>query len=403
MMMATPFFIFILIPLVIGGVFAWHKGGKPGKLGPIFLGIFLFLLFLVFVPYFAFRSTPERTDVTSYSSQRSVLPGWYANLSQEYEADVYPSKTSALRALGRRMAKSIQEIRQFQSAQGHPQKAQLTLVRNEIDRKFLLDAFREGIKEHTGATITYATDTTGLQPGDVYLQLKIQEEERKRAPWNSSQKVSSGRISASAKTTGMSTTIHAQYAEKPWVEDFERFRAREARPRNNQPWILAKSQSTAHKASYAQREAIDDGVRQLRPWVESLMPKYLRRSWFGSSRPNVEQIRNILRAELRGSIYVTDRFEQKFQQNGTSIWWEGMLINSSDRNLDLLAQRCAQGGGRQEWTWARTAGSAAGLLGLVCVVYLFMNLATRGYYVWALRGTVVVVLLIVILVIVRFS
>ena len=167
----------------------------------------------------------------------------------------------------------------------------------------------------------------------------------------------------------MSTTIHAQYSEKPWVEDFERFRALEARPRIP-TWIFAKSQTAGHKASYAQQEAIEDGMRQLRPLVAERMQKYVRKQgWFGSSQPNTAEVREILRRELRSRVYETDRFEQKFQQHGTTVWWEGMLINASERNLDLLAQRCAQGGNRQEWTWARTAGSAAGLLGVVCVVY----------------------------------
>ena len=45
----------------------------------------------------------------------------------------------------------------------------------------------------------------------------------------------------------------------------------------------------------------------------------------------------------------------------------------------------------------------AGLLGLICRVYLILHLATRGYYVWMLRGGVVVVILIVVVVILKLS
>ena len=395
MMMAKPFFLLFLILLVIGGVVAWQKGGKAGKWILVILGIFLVLLL---VPhYFARRSSVEQSPETFDPPPREVRPGWYANLAREYEADVYPSQEAALRALGWRMETPIQKIRQYQSSQGHPQKTFLTLVRNEIEPEYL-DAFRAGIEERTGATIRYAADNSELQHGDVYLEFVIQEEKNERSPWNSGQRVSRGRISASAKTAGMSTTIHAQYAGKPWVEDFDKFQAEDARGRN-QRWIVGKSRSTVHNSGSAHREAIEDGMWQLQPLVESrLRMNSGRQGWFGSSRPNSQEIQDFLRAELGGRIYVADRFVQKFQQNGRSIWWEGMLINASDRNLDLLAERCLKREGRQEWTWARTAGSAAGLLGLICVVYLFLNLATRGYYVWVLRGGVVVIIIIVVII-----
>lgn len=395
MVMAGPFILFILAFLVVGGVLIWRKGGKAGKWVLIVSGIFLVLLFMLH--FSARRFSPERAyDETFYPSQRSVRPGWYANLAREYEADVYPSQEAALRALGRRMETPIQEIRQYQSSQGHPQKTSLTLVRNQIEPKYL-DAFRAGIKERTGATIRYAADKSELQQGDVYLEFAIQEEKNERSPWNSGQRVSRGRISASAKTVGSNTTIQARYEEKPWVEDFDKFQAEDARGRN-QRWIVGKSRSTVHNSGSAHREAIEDGMWQLQPLVESRLQKYLRRQgWFGTSRPNSKKVQEILRGELRSQVYVADRFEQKFQQNGRSIWWEVMLINASDRNLDLLVKRCVQGKGRQEWTWSQTAGSAAGLLGLVCVVYLFLNLATRGYYVWVLRGAVVVIILVIVI------
>jgi hypothetical protein len=395
MMMAAPFFVFIIILLIGMGFLFWIKGGKVGKWLLVFLGIFLVLLL---VPhYFAGRSTVERSPAPEAfdPSQRGVRPVWHESIAKEYEADVYPSKEAALRALGARLKTPIEKMRQFQSSQGHPEKTSLTLVRNENEPQYL-DAFREGIEEHTQSAITYAADNSGLQQGDVYIQISFEEEKVERAAWNPDQRISRGRISASVKTVGSGTTIQAEYVEKPWVEDFEKFQAEQTRPRNPR-WIVGKSHNRARRSDQARGEALEDGVRQLQPLVEGrLRMNSGRKGWFGSSRPNYQEIQDFLRAELRGGIYVTDQFVQKFHKanGGSSIWWEGILINASERNVDLLADRCLQREGRQEWSWARTIWSAAGLLGLVCAVYLFLNLATRGYYAWVLRGAVVVIIIV---------
>ncbi len=416
MMAVGPLFIFIIILLIGMGFLFWMKGeksrkkkGKGGAWLLITLGIFLALLFVRY--FFAYRSSPERVYEATYVSQPSGLPRWYEKLSQEYVADVYPSLESAARALGHKIAPKVASIAAKQQSGFAVYITQTNLTASEtasLERKSV-DGLRHeitNILQLPSLTVKvvpeHEKEAFRFAPESLVLQVKMLSWSRRTAPWSRMNRYQmEGTLQVSGHYENEEFKELAQFSEKPWVEDFARFRAQEAKS-GTQTWIFAQSETPGHKASFAQQEAIEDGMRQLRPLVESRLHKYLRRgSWFGSSRPNTTEVREILRQELRSRVYDTDRFEQRFQQHGTTVWWEGILINASDRNLDLLADRCAgQRGGRQQWTWARTAWSVGGLFILVCGVYLFVHLATRGYYAWALRGVIIVVL-IFILVMVR--
>jgi hypothetical protein len=43
------------------------------------------------------------------------------------------------------------------------------------------------------------------------------------------------------------------------------------------------------------------------------------------------------------------------------------------------------------------------MFALICVVYLFLNAATRGYYAWSLRIALIIVLGIGVLVVLNFA
>jgi len=367
MMAAGPLFIFILI-LLIGtiwaGVFIWKKGSKAGKWGIGSGGIFLLLLFLLIVPrFFVHRSMPERHYEASYVSQQSVQPGWYKKLSQEYEADVYPSLEAAARALGRKIAPKVASIAAKQqsvleayitqtestdSETASMEQKSVDCLRHEITNILQLPSLTvKVIPKNERERFPFPAES-------LVLHVKMISWSRRSTLWSQKNRYQiEGTLQVSGRYANEDIKELVQFKEKPWVEDFERFRAQETRL-GTETWIFAKSQTPGHKASYAQQEAIEDGMRQLQPMVENRIQKYLRRgSWFGSSRPNLGEVREILRRELRSRVYETDRFEQRFQQHGTTVWWEGILINASERNLELLAERCAQGipPRRDCWDW----------------------------------------------------
>ncbi len=71
-------------------------------------------------------------------------------------------------------------------------------------------------------------------------------------------------------------------------------------------------------------------------------------------------------------------------------------MDSSGYNLDQLARKCAGIQRAERESWLKIILSAMGMLGIVCVVYVFLNSATKGYYRASLRAAVVVLAIVII-------
>ena len=62
-----------------------------------------------------------------------------------------------------------------------------------------------------------------------------------------------------------------------------------------------------------------------------------------------------------------------------------MLIDTSAQKLNRLGSRMAAQVRVERITWAGMILSAIGVLLVIIVAYVFLNMATKGYYVWSLR------------------
>jgi hypothetical protein len=98
-------------------------------------------------------------------------------------------------------------------------------------------------------------------------------------------------------------------------------------------------------------------------------------------------------ADIRNGSFIADRFAQSFAGTAGRIWRQAILINASQDKLAELAHQKKIA--RQSWRtrWIRELISVVGIMLLICVVYLFLNAATRGYYTWSLRIAAVVLVL----------
>jgi hypothetical protein len=97
-----------------------------------------------------------------------------------------------------------------------------------------------------------------------------------------------------------------------------------------------------------------------------------------------------------------DLFLQSFDGVSGRFWRHAMLIDASPEKLNRLDARMNQLASGQRMSWARMIVSAIGVLVIIVLSYLFLNMATRGYYVWSLRiaGTVLAIAGIVSIVLV---
>ena len=96
--------------------------------------------------------------------------------------------------------------------------------------------------------------------------------------------------------------------------------------------------------------------------------------------------------DLSSGGFIADVFLQRFSGLAGPIWREAILIDTSQNKLNQLAEQKIASSRTKRLSWAKRGGTLIGMFALICVVYLFLNAATRGYYAWSLRIVLMAVL-----------
>jgi len=136
----------------------------------------------------------------------------------------------------------------------------------------------------------------------------------------------------------------------------------------------------------AERSAVRSAAQQLLPRIQAYLT-----DWKGQD-DLVGAIQNQI-DQREGIIY--DRFAQKLKRPYGDIWTEHILIDASPKKLQIMASRINKIPHAQQLNRLSKIGSIIGLIVLILVVYLFLNMATKGYYTWSLRIAGVVCLVAV--------
>jgi hypothetical protein len=89
--------------------------------------------------------------------------------------------------------------------------------------------------------------------------------------------------------------------------------------------------------------------------------------------------------DLKQIGLVLDTFVQSFDGSAGRIWRQAMLIDASPEKLASLNDRVHAIVHVERTSWARMIASALGVFAVIVVTYLFLNMATKGYYDWSLR------------------
>jgi len=325
----------LMVILLIAGlsisVLAWLIF-KSRKIGLCVFLAFLVLVSLCFVAL-VILDRPRLVKNTQYSNQVGIVPEyqthpiddvspiWLPGVEDQFEADVYPSRQSAERALGLRT------------------------------------------KDQTGVNLNTVVMEThpALWSGGPESQL------------------SSGRVEATVAGNNQQAAINANFVEKPWVENFADFVNRNPKDK----WILALSQESCVSQAEAEQQAMSNACGQV-AYLLNQMP----RQRFGAKGEIT-----VTGADIGNNSFIADKFAQSFDGTAGRIWRQAILINASQDKLAALASQKKLA--HQSWrtTWIHELVSVAGMAILICVVYLFLNAATRGYYTWSLRIAAVVLVL----------
>jgi len=367
---------------------------KPFSKRPWLAVVVLLAVLFVLAPAFLFTSMrlrrvvhhiPEISpELIAPRSQDTTAAIWLPGIEDEFEANVYPSKRSAVRSLGLRIGQAVGRVFDTRISP-----SRFVLFQGAHDRS-LLDEFGEAItRTFPGTQWSIEPETAGVQDDEVGIRLDFVDIHTHPVPWTreSESEATSGTVQASVLSQNRHANIKANFSEKPWVEDFSGFL--NAKP--NRRFIIAKSTESCMTDGEANRQALENACAQL---TQMLSRVTRRRS--GVPKPLASRVEadDILESNL-----VLDRFVQSFEGSAGRIWRQALLIDGSTSKLEQLAHRKVMMARAMKMNWAKMFVTVFGLLALITIVYAFLNAATKGYYTWSLRiaGIVLAAIAIILL------
>ena len=427
--------VFLIPGLIILGliVFAVIKSGKGkgllvvlGVLGVIAV-VMVFHLFSVSVQHApqpvrmqtsrdgTRRVEPIRVQTARVTSEPAI---WHPGVEKEFLADVYPSRRAAVLALARHATETIIDSsladveisREIGLLQGDHDRGLLTELARQIERhsthesvtcrvlqiagserdviggsEWFVDG--KGGEWFVGGSERDAGSDNSVAQLKLWVRLGFDDVQTKRMSWND--EVSSGKVWLQVQGPDGVSSGQVGFAEKPWVESFPDFLS--SNP--SMQFRLARSGDTCMSQHEAHRQAVEDAMMKISQMLRSVQ-----------NNPSIVPANMaITENDLSSGGFIADTFLQRFSGLAGPIYREAILIDTSESKLSQLAERKTALSRAKRITWAKTGGTLAGMFALICVVYLFLNAATRGYYAWSLRIVLIIVLGIGVLVILNFA
>jgi hypothetical protein len=345
----------------------------------------LILIFLWGVSYQGFEANtativPEQ--ISTLSEQDNVAI-WLPGIEDEFEANIYPSKLSAVRSLGLHIDKPLRQV--F----GEAPPSGFVLFQGAHERGFIEEFGRAIAKTFPDTQWKIAPETVAVQPDEVGIRIDIVKIQTHAAPWKSGSEneMTTGTIQATVLAADKQASVRAEFVDKPWVEDFAGF----LNTRPNSRFIVAKSSEGCVSEDEAYNQAVQSACTQV---ADMLGQTSLRLSGVP-----VSFAKPVNSGDILDGGFILDRFLQSFNGTAGEIWRQALLVDVSPEKLKNLAQRKAVIARVRKRHFAGMFFSIAGLIVLITVVYAFLNAATKGYYTWSLRiaGAVFALVLIILL------
>ena len=348
------------------------------------LGLLL-LLAPLFILITSYRSVRHQTEVSMGStlppSEETTTAIWLPGIEDEFEANIYSSKLSAVRSLGLHIGKPVRQVFGETSPSG------FILFQGAHDRGLLDEFGRTIAKTFPDANWTIAPETVAVQPDEVGIRIDIVKVQTHPAPWlsGSENEMATGTIQASVLAGDKQASMKAEFVDKPWVDDFSGF----LNTRPNSRFIIAKSAESCMTEAEANQQAVQNAC--------TLVADMLGQTSLGISGVPVSFAQAVNSADILDGNFILDRFVQSFEGTAGKIWRQALLVDASAEKLKNLAQRKAIIARARKKSFAGMFFSIIGLIVLITVVYAFLNAATKGYYAWSLRIAGIVFALVVII------
>jgi hypothetical protein len=372
------------------------------------------------------RINNQARTTTAEREPATQTDQWVDAAQVDFEADVYPSERSAAVTLARQLTKSWDgvmppgqepvKILVDDSSKLEPGVVQAVLQtlqkalgdgRVEMDhshRGQYIEAMQETIQQMYGSGAP-ASAPAKTEP-DSTVRVTVSGDFY-QVPSNRGRLIEEKRgntVEVAISGPAGKRTRNASFVNKPWVENgIDRASQQPGREQ-----MIARSNGLCASRGEAEQKAVADAANKLLPMVRVAV-EHLQDSLNSQPQAGVFQVRQIrsdddlfvgIRAEMLRGTGIDDQFTQQLRRPYGNVWQQALLVDASDARITEYAQaflpqmmREHESSVRQRASWVRTGGSLILLALLIAGVYVFLNAATRGYYTWALRGSMVVLVL----------
>jgi hypothetical protein len=296
--------------------------------------------------------------------------------SEDFRADVYASPRTALRVLARDVAGTLCDCDSFEPDTSH------VVIVNDLEGA-IAGAMRQ---MHSDVHLRASADAIeSPKAGDFVVRVALTDPPRPAAMWGSAD-VRSGTLTATITGAAVKPlTVSVKFVDKPWADDWSAFINRE--PAKHK-WILAASPRPCISEQEADVYARNAAAQALWPSVRDQMHD----NAIGKKVIKVTQdfVVQQIQASLNRDLGVADQFVQRFDRPYGRVWKKSLLIDATPATIDKLARNISLAARqdlarRTSENW-RTWGSTGGLVGVILLLYFFVNAVTKGYFVWRLRA-----------------
>ncbi len=371
---AVPLFVVPLTFLFVLLVILTAKAPKVGAALIVAIVVMLVLGFWVMMPVASHRSVHTVTAVAqpvTPAPPQAPSPIWSEGVEHQFEADIYPSALAAAEALGRRLVGPIQTVVAEPNAP-----VRIVLFQEGNNRQVVSTIQRVLQRELSAVPCSVEADLRNIRPGEVGLTLRAETRVQEEVPRNQGtgltiiERVMGGRITGTVFTDERRASAGSDYIDKPWADDFSSFVA--GKPDGH--FLIARSREACTSENEARQQAIRDACDQL--------SNIAGQKWTAvPGRPPL----TVSSRDVQEGDFILDQFVQSFDGSAGRIWRQSILLDASGPKLAWLQSRKAAEMHGERVAWAHMILSALGVLIVIVVTYLFLNMATRGYYVWSLR------------------
>lgn len=306
-------------------------------------------------------------------------PAWQSTDLPGFKPDIYPSAEAAVRGLVNdvlgAMSKVLSDDSRLESAEifGQVPSEILTTVATE---------FRRGNPASRIRTSRHLPDSRPLSQADGCITVGVEMEDSgtnqkvgtpQPEPWSGSVRI---------RVTGRSGIWigEARFIDKPWFDSLARFISQNP----GKHYVLAQSPTPLTTSSQAEQEALRDAARKLAPYVSARLRGDSLSLWPRTPSADQARLEQMILAEL--PKYVIDRFVQSFSRPYGQVWRQALLVDASDKTIASLASACERQIRSDRRSWIATLASIVALVVVICLVYVFLNVMTRGYYTGMLRA-----------------